>query len=466
MGSRRQLADQAKKILNGRELVVVSNREPWIHHSRDDARRSPGGLVTALEPVLEATRGRWIAHGSGDADFDVVDAREEIEVPPGRPSYALSRVRLTRDEIDLYYESFSNQVLWPLCHLVFVRPRFSEVAWQTYQSVNRKFANRVAETAGDSAVVLVQDYHLALLPGLLSRLREDLTVAIFWHIPWPPAEVFETCPWAVDLIRGMSAASLVGFHTESYVENFLDSARRVGPGPGQARVAAHPISIAWPAELPDRSSGRDFLRSVGIDTSSVILGVDRIDYTKGIPQRLDGYARFLRENRDWRKRVTYVQLGSPSRTGIEEYETLGAEVEEKVAAINSELGEDDWKPVVYEPRNIPQEQLQLYLAGSDCALVTPLHDGMNLVAKEYVAACVEEDGALVLSERAGAAEELAEAILVNPWSEGSIADGVRTALEMGSEERRSRMRALRKRVRSHDVFDWAEDLLADAVGTQ
>jgi len=495
-----QLASTLHDSLRNTRLIVVANREPYIHvRHRQAARgfwnwlrgrketigiewtRPASGLVTALDPVMRACGGTWIAHGSGNADRETADARGRIKVPPDRPSYTLKRVWLSPEEEQGYYYGCANGALWPLCHIAYARPEFDDRDWQQYVRVNRRFADAVIdEVADDRAVVFVQDYHFALLPRFVKEARPDVTVCQFWHIPWPNREAFRVCPWGEDILHGLLGNDLLGLHVQYHCNNFLDTVDRAlesrvdyehfaaWRGGRPTYVKPFPISIdpsLWrgPAKPADQAAEvRNARRELGLKKEKLIFGVDRLDYTKGIPDRLKAFARMLERHPEWRGRVTMVQIGAPSREHLNRYQALMEEVERGVTEINAKYRTDDWLPIVYRPRHHqPEEVAQLYRAADVC-VVSSLHDGMNLVAKEFIASRGDEHGVLVLSEFTGAARELEHAVHVNPFAVDSFADALHTALLMPADDQRRRMRALRERVGSHTVFDWAGALLTAA----
>jgi trehalose 6-phosphate synthase len=497
-----QLGSTLSDSLKGTRLIVVANREPYIHiHRKRTARglwnwlrgrketvgiewtRPASGLVTALDPVMRATGGTWIAHGSGNADRETADARGRVMVPPDRPSYTLRRIWLSPEEEQGYYYGCANSALWPLCHIAYARPEFDEDAWHQYVKVNRRFADAVIEEVADDdrAVVFVQDYHFALLPRFVKEARPDVTVCQFWHIPWPNREAFRVCPWGEDILHGLLGNDLLGFHVQYHCNNFLDTVDRTlesrvdyenfaaWRGGRPTFVRPFPISIdpsLWkgPSKIADRASEiRNVRSALGLKDERILFGVDRLDYTKGIPDRLKAFARMLDRHPEWRGRVTMVQIGAPSREHLQRYQALMTEVESCVTEINAKYRTDDWMPVVYRPQHHQPDAVGAMYRAADVCVVSSLHDGMNLVAKEFIASRADEHGVLVLSEFTGAARELDHAVHVNPFAVDSFADGLHAALLMPGDEQRRRMRALRARVGSHTVFDWANELLSAAV---
>ncbi len=475
--TRERLATHAIEHLAGDQLVVVSNREPYMHQMREGEPSvivPASGLVTALDPVLRACGGLWVAHGAGDADRETADSQARIAVPPGHARYTLRRVWLSRDEEQGYYYGFSNEGLWPLCHLTFERPVFRASDWQSYMRANRLFAAAVLEEIGSArAQVLVQDFHLALVPALLKAARPDLRVGLFWHIPWPMPEAIRICPWRVELLRGMLGADLVGFHLQQYGNNFLDTVDRMVEARldwdrfsvdlrGHATlVRPFPISVeSWSERgVP---SGADLERQTAelreiheLGAAQIAVGVDRIDYTKGLPERFRAIERFFQKYPEHRGRWTFVQIGAPSRTHIRRYRELSTEIEALADEINWKLRTVDWKPIHLLAAHHDAAAVHAFLSMAGVCIVSSLHDGMNLVAKEYVAARRDGDGVLVLSEFTGAARELTDAVLINPYDTESFADALRAAVEMEPAERRARMGRMRKTVEEHSIYHWA-----------
>ena len=474
-----RLKQVATSRLGGHALVVVSNREPVSHvwEGRRIRLQFPAsGVVTAMEPIMRACGGVWVAHGSGDADREVVDQRGTLRVPPDDPRYTLRRVWLSPEEEDGYYYGLANEGLWPLCHIVHARPTFRPEDWAHYVAVNRKFADAVLdEVAGVAGpVVLIQDYHFALLPRLLRTGRPDARIALFWHIPWPNPEAFGICPWQTEILHGMLGADLVGFHTQFHCNNFLETVDRaiearldwahftVTRGQHVTRVQPFPISVAPRlVDDPPRESRADVLARLGLTVEFLGVGVERIDYTKGIPERLAGLRRFFIQQPEYRGRLTFVQLAAPSRSRIPRYRALEDEVEALVAAINGELETASWRPILLLKGHHDHREIWPYYRCADFCMVTSLHDGMNLVAKEYVAAREDGDGVLILSRFTGAARELPDAVLVNPYDVEEMAGAIRTAVAMAEAERRARMGRMRQAVQEHNIYRWAGTLLEE-----
>jgi trehalose-6-phosphate synthase len=472
------------KLENGR-LFVLSNREPYEHVLGEKGIEvvvPASGLVTAIEPVLVACDGTWIAHGAGEADTQTVDEHDRLRVPPDHPQYTLRRVWLSHDEEDGYYYGFSNEGLWPLCHIAHTRPIFRKGDWGCYQSVNRKFADAVLEEmAGtEEPFLLVQDYHFALVPRMVKQARPDARVGIFWHIPWPNPQAFGICPWERELLDGLLGADLIGFHTQSHCNYFLETIDSclesridrdhfaVNRGGHRTLVKPFPISVAFSegAEkksengplLPDRVT---LFQQLGVEAAFLGVGVDRIDYTKGILERFRGIERFFEKCPAYREKFTFVQIGAPSRTRIKSYSDLMAETEAEAERINQRFGAGKWKPVVLLNRHHSHREIEAYYRAAHVCLVTSLHDGMNLVAKEFVASRDDEQGALILSGFTGASRELRDALIVNPYDTEELADAIRTALDMDPAERTARMQRMRRVVKEHNIYRWAATLIAE-----
>lgn len=479
-----RLAVHIRSRLGDGRLFVVSNREPYMHTRRGkflEVSVPPSGLVTALEPVLCACDGTWIAHGSGDADMEAIDHHNRLRVPPENPQYTLRRVWLTKEEEEGYYYGFANEGLWPLCHIAHTRPIFRANDWQHYQAVNNKFADALLEEMEGTInpVVLVQDYHFALLPRLIKQRRRDARVAIFWHIPWPNQEAFGICPWQRELVDGLLGADLIGFHIQSHCNNFLQTADRIVESRIDRErfsvqrhghltmVRPFPISVDFAdaggetAPEPPYVERSALLKALGIEAAFLGVGVDRLDYTKGILERFLAIERFLEKYPRYQGQFTFIQIGAPSRSHIKRYHDLQAEVEAEADRINWRFRLDRWKPIVLLNWQHSHKEIQAYYRAADLCLVTSLHDGMNLVAKEFVAARSDERGVLILSCFTGAARELTDALQVNPYDIDQTAEAIHAALEMEPEEKQLRLQRMRKIVRERNVYHWAGTLIAD-----
>jgi trehalose 6-phosphate synthase len=482
-----RLRVHVKNKLESSSLIVISNREPYVHVRRGNVLEAivpASGLVTALEPILRACDGTWVAHGGGEADRETVDAAGRLRVPPEDPHYTLRRVWLSKEEEEGYYFGFANEGLWPLCHIAHTRPVFRVSDWQYYRQVNQKFAEAALQEMDgiEHAAVLVQDYHFALVPRLIKEKRPDARVAIFWHIPWPNAEAFGICPWQRELLDGLLGADLVGFHIQSHCNNFLETVDRalesriewerfaVNRRGHLTFVRPFPISVAFPepaAESGSQTATSPYLeraalfKELGVQATFMGVGVDRVDYTKGILERFRGVERFLERWPHYRGQFTFVQIGAPSRTHIKRYHDLLAETEAEADRINWRFQTGDWKPIVFLKRHHSHKEIEPYYRAADVCLVTSLHDGMNLVAKEFIAARDDEHGALILSRFTGAARELRDALIVNPYDAEQLAEAIRFALEMDPEERTARMQRMRRRLREHNIYRWAGTLITE-----
>jgi trehalose-6-phosphate synthase len=474
--------------LQNKPLFVIANREPYMHVHSNGSNGNvqvivpASGLVTALEPVLLATDGTWIAHGSGNADREVVDAKDHLRVPPDHPSYTLRRVWLSAEEEKGYYEGFANEGIWPLCHIAHTRPIFRPEDWIAYQEVNRRFADAaIAEMEGtESPIVLVQDYHFALLPRMIKEARPDARVAIFWHIPWPNPEVFGICPWQRELIDGLLGADLIGFHIQSHCNNFLSTVDRavealtewdrfsVNRQGHVTRVRPYPISVALQENgnslQPHRTMKEEsaaLCNELGISATLLGVGVDRIDYTKGIVERFRALELFFELYPSYQRRFTFVQIGAPSRTNIARYQSLLDELTAEAERINARFQAGHWKPILFLKKHHSHEEIARFYHAASLCLVTSLHDGMNLVAKEFVSSREDNLGVLILSTFAGAALELTDSLLVNPYDVQQLAGSIHRALNMPSDEQASRMQHMRTSVRENNVYRWAANLLSD-----
>ena len=482
--------DMLKQILASElpdsEVIVVSNREPYIHEFTDGGIKlqvPASGLISALEPVTRTCAGTWIAHGSGSADRETVDRNDRLTVPPDNPAYTLRRVWLTEEEYKGYYLGFANEGLWPLCHIAFTRPIFRAADWECYQAVNRKFADVVVEEAKNrNPIVLIQDYHFALLPRLIRERLPEATIITFWHIPWPNSEVFSICPWREQILDGLLGSSIVGFHIQFHCNNFIESVDRflesridretasISYGGQATLVHSYPISIEWPEPADDQGQdAEDDVRARVLhrfelpEEIKLAVGVERLDYTKGILDRFHAIDEFLHQHSDWIGRLTFLQIAAPSRGTIPAYQQLLQECLDLVADINNRYGREGYRPIILLAEHHEQEELFEIYKAADICVVSSLHDGMNLVAKEFVAARDDEEGVLILSAFAGASKELLEALVVNPYDASAMAEALFIALTMPREEQRERMRRMREVVRSNNVFRWAGTMLLDAA---
>ena len=472
--------------LHGNHIVALANREPYIHERQPDGSiqvsHPASGLVTALEPLLRACSGTWVAHGTGSADRDVVDSEDRLQVPPDHPSYTLRRVWLSEEEENGYYYGFANEGLWPLCHVAHTRPFFRAEDWKQYRAVNRRFAEAVCREAdSEDPVVLVQDYHFALAPRMIREMLPQATILAFWHIPWPNAERFGICPWHDEIIDGLLGSSIVGFHTQQHCNQFLDGVdaylearidheeNSVVRGGRTSLVRPYPISIAWPdpwveGQPPVEECRARVLADLGLDPDVRLgIGVDRLDYTKGIEERLRAVDRLLETFPEFRGKFTFVQIGAPSRSRIPQYQALNEAITDVAKEINARWSVGNWHPVVLLKTRHEPKDIYRYYRAADLCYVSSLHDGMNLVAKEYVAARDDEAGCLVLSRFTGAARELTEALIVNPYDLDEAACALAAALRMPATETRERMRSMRRLIASRNVYRWAGRMLLDAA---
>jgi trehalose 6-phosphate synthase len=466
------------------ELIVVSNREPYIHeHGENGIEFSvpASGLVSALEPITRTCAGTWIAHGGGSADRETVDRDDHVMVPPDAPAYTLRRVWLSEEEYKGYYLGFANEGLWPLCHIAFTRPIFRAADWECYQAVNRKFADAVVEEAKTKRpIVLIQDYHFALLPRLIRERLPDAIIITFWHIPWPNSEVFSVCPWREQILDGMLGSSILGFHIQLHCNNFVESVDRflesrvdregaaITYGGRTTLVHSYPISIEWPEERVRSETVAEARRRIfeRYDLSpgvKLAVGVERLDYTKGILDRFHALDEFFHQHSDWIGRLVFLQIAAPSRGTLPAYQALYQECLDLVAEINERYGSEGYQPIVLVPEHHDHEELADLFRAADVCVVSSLHDGMNLVAKEFVAARDDEAGVLVLSAFAGASRELLEALIVNPFDATGMGEVFFQALTMPIEEQTMRMRRMREVVRSNNVYRWAGSMLLDAA---
>jgi trehalose-6-phosphate synthase len=465
---------QLKNIMGSRKLVVIANREPYIHQKKEgkiQVQRPASGLVTALEPVLRQSGGLWIAHGSGNADRETSDENGIVGVPPGSEKYKLKRVWLSPEEEEGYYYGFSH-----------TRPTFRLTDWKYDHEVNLKFCDAIPKKSLDEdSVILVQDYHFALLPQMIKERSKSPKIGLFWHIPWPNPEAFGLCPWNTELLCGMLGADVVGFHTQYHCNNFLETCNRylearidyerfsVTMGNHETLVRAFPIGIdTSPVRTLSDIEIEDVKKKYGIYADKIAVGVDRLDYTKGLVERIEAVERFFEKNPEWIGRFSFVQMGSPSRTHIPAYQALATQLDQIIEKVNLRFSVPEipnYKPVVLVSHH-SWEDIQYFYQIGDVCLVTSLHDGMNLVAKEYVWCQSAHRGSLILSKFAGASRELTEAFIVNPYSIEEMADAISNALSLPEEERIARMQAMKAKVAGRNAFHWAADLIKAVVETE
>jgi trehalose 6-phosphate synthase len=483
-----RLNEEMKQLLQDKKLVVVSNREPYMHirSGREIQCIMPAsGMVTALEPILKACGGLWIASGSGDADRETVDENDKVPVPPFENKYTLRRVWMTKEQENRFYYGFSNEGLWPLCHIAHTRPVFRKEDWEAYCEVNEIYAKAVLEEIEneEEPFILVQDYHFALLPKFIKQKRPDAKVAIFWHIPWPNPESFGICPWQKELLLGMLGADLVGFHTQYHCNNFLETVNStlesrviwesysVKIGNQFTLVKPFPISIAFTLkdyeqtnlEKPDAA---ELLKQYGVVCHSFGIGVDRIDYTKGLTEKFLAIERFFEKYPDYIGNFTFVQIGAPSRSLLKTYSDTINAAETEANRINWRFKTKSWQPILFLKKHHSHEEIIPFYQSANFCMVTSLHDGMNLVAKEFIASRHNNDGVLILSQFAGASHELHSAIVINPYDIEVSADAIYTALRMPLEQQRQRMKQMRRMVMSNNVYLWASSILRTMASIQ
>ncbi len=478
-----KLRDLVHAKLGENALVVVSNREPYMHildeaTGESKCTRPASGVVTAIDPILRACGGTWIAHGSANADRSAVNSKDKLGVPPEDNRYILKRVWLTKDEEEGYYYGFANEGLWPLCHVTHTRPIFRESDWQMYKKVNQKFAQSVLdELPANPPFVFIQDYHFTLLARMIKEKRPDATVALFWHIPWPNPEVFAICPYHLEILDGMLGCDLIGFHVQNHCNNFLDTVNRliecrvdtekfsVVSRNKETYIRSFPISVDGYLGMDRSKSGAAEINKIekefDLQGKIVGIGVERIDYTKGIIERIMAIDRFLEKYPEYKKRFVFIQLAAPSRTHIKRYHELMGEIDELIEKKNWKYSDGNWNPIIYLKRHFSPEEIKPYYALANFCVVSSLHDGMNLVAKEFVASRSNSDGALILSKFTGAARELTDAVFINPYSIEEFADAIKFTVDMPPEERRRRMENMRRTVSENNVYKWAGNIVTE-----
>ena len=479
-----QLKEILSKELSGDEVLIVSNREPYIHNRNDkneiEVQVPASGVVTALEPIMRACSGTWIAHGGGNADKEFVDSKDHVKVPPDNPLYQIRRVWLSKEEEQGYYYGFSNEGLWPLCHIAHVRPTFRTEDWEQYVKVNQKFANAVVEEAKtNSPVVLIQDYHYALLPAMIRKRIPNAVIITFWHIPWPNPESFGICPWREEILEGLLGSSILGFHTRVHCNNFIDTVDRhlecridwssltISYGGELTAINDYPISIEYPPRWLDKlktitECRVDVRQANDIPLDSFVgIGVDRLDYTKGIIERFNAIERLLKLDPKWIGKFSFIQIAAPTRTLIKQYIMFEEEVRALAEKINKKFSPA--KPIILKIEHHGPEKVFEHFRASDFCFVSSLHDGMNLVAKEFVASRDDEKGVLILSQFTGASRELPEALIVNPYNMDQCAAAMKVALEMSPDEQKARMKNMRSLIQAHNVYRWAGRMILDAA---
>ncbi|MFH1698681.1 MAG: trehalose-6-phosphate synthase [Candidatus Omnitrophota bacterium] len=481
-----KLKDLVRAKLGENAFIVVSNREPYMHVIEEPTGkprcvRPASGVVTAIDPILRACGGTWIAHGSANADRNFVNSKGKLGVPPEDNRYILKRVWLTKEEEEGYYYGFSNEGLWPLCHVTHTRPIFREADWQMYKEVNQKFCQSILEELpANNPFVFIQDYHFTLLPKMIKEKRPDATVALFWHIPWPNPEVFAICPYQQEILDGMLGCDLIGFHVQYHCNNFLDTANRltecrvdtekfsVVRNNKETLIRSFPISVDGSASAgASKSEALEMDRvrkEYDLKDKIIGVGVERIDYTKGIIERIMAIDRFLEKYPEYKNKFVFIQLAAPSRTHIKRYHELMGEIDELVEKKNWKYSDGGWKPIIYLKRHFSPEEIRPYYLLADLCIVSSLHDGMNLVAKEYVASRNDSSGALVLSKFTGAARELTDAVMVNPYSIEEFADAIKFTIELPAEEKIKRMENMRKVISENNIYKWAGSIISELAG--
>ncbi|MFH1709630.1 MAG: trehalose-6-phosphate synthase [bacterium] len=478
-----RLRDLIHAKLGDNAFIVVSNREPYMHVVQEPSGaakciRPASGVVTAIDPILKACGGTWVAHGSGNADRKFVNSKNKLGVPPEDNRYILKRVWLSKEEEDGYYYGFSNEGLWPLCHITHTRPIFRETDWETYKAVNQKFADSILEELpAKDPFIFIQDYHFTLLPKMIKEKRPDAKIALFWHIPWPNPEVFAICPYQKEILEGMLGCDLLGFHVQFHCNNFLDTVNRllearvdtekfsVTRNEKETLIRSFPISIETSLYKDIRNTESDTIRKIvseyELEDKIIAVGVDRIDYTKGISERMLAVDRFLEKNPKYIGKFVFIQIAAPSRTHIKRYHDLMGEIDELIERKNWKHAEGGWKPIIYLKRYFSPEEIKPFYALADLCIVSSLHDGMNLVAKEYVASKEDLKGVLILSQFTGAARELTDALLINPYSIEEFADSIKAAIEMPALEKRKRMENMRRNVTENNIYRWAGNIITE-----
>jgi alpha,alpha-trehalose-phosphate synthase [UDP-forming] len=484
IASQQSLVSLVESKLKNRKLILASNREPYAHIYKGENIswfRSAGGLTVALDSMAAACDATWVCYGDGNADFKVTNNTGEVKVPPDNPKYTLKRITLTKREVIEYYEGFSNETLWPLCHVSFVRPKFIYKNWVTYQEVNRKFAKAILDVATPDCIVFLQDYHLCLVAKYLKEEMPNLTIVLFWHIPWPNPEIFRICPWKEEILEGLLANDIVGFHLKYHADNFTETVDHelecrvdrekmlIERNQKRTRVRAYPISIDFKSiflQAENSKTQETYTQKVAelrLKNVRVGLGVDRLDYTKGIPERIDAIDRMLEKYPEHQGKFTFLQIGVPSRTHIEDYQYVINAIESKINQINEKYCTDDWEPVIFLKGQHNFDVLVPFYKMADVCIVSSLHDGMNLVAKEFVAASSNDHGVLILSNFTGAARELEHAMLINPYDTEAFADVIHTSLIMPQDEQKTRIARMRLRVAENNIYTWAQKILNDIV---
>lgn len=486
MWTKKDLQQLIKEKLSDYLFIVVSNRQPYVHvmkKGKVECQRGAGGVITALDPIMQACNGLWVAYGNGEADRKVTDKDGKVKVPPEKPAYTLKRVWLTKEEEDGHYYGYSNEALWPLCHMAFQRPSFKSGDWNFYCQVNKKFADAVLKEVGDQkAFVWIQDYHLTLLPKILKdEAGQRLIIAHFWHIPWPNFETFRICPNKDEVLKGLLSNDLLGFHIRYHCDNFIDAIDHaveskidrekfaIVHSGHETLIRPYPISVDFEgiekfSRSPEVTAAMDTLREeYSLSGKKVFLGLDRIDYTKGIPERLLAIDRFLEKYPDYKEQVVFLQMGEISRIHIPKYKALNDDINRIVEEINWKHSTDSWDPIIMVRRHLAFHELLAFYRLGDLCLVSSLHDGMNLVAKEFLSARSDEGGMLVLSQFTGAARELTDAILINPYDREQFSDSIYEALSLSEDERYKKMVKLRQVVQKNNIYRWAGKIISELL---
>ncbi len=474
------IKERVKSRIGEHKFIIVSNREPYVHTYGEDGvicSSTISGVAIALDSVMQACGGIWIAHGAGEADKDVVDSNDRVQIPPDNPKYVLRRIWLSKEEENGYYYGFANEGLWPLSHLAYTRPFFRESDWNIYRKVNEKFAHAILEEVGDDqAFVFIQDYHFALLPRILRKSRPDLVIAQFWHAPWPSRETFRICPWGEEILDGLLGNDLLGFHIRYHCQNFLDTAQiieakinyekaSVTRGGRETLIRPFPISIDFEKtvnivkqpEIEER--GQELRKKHRLKDRFVGIGIERIDYIKGILERFKAIDRFFEKYPEYIGRFTFLQLGPISRIHLPEYKSYNDEMYHLAVDINEKYRQKDWEPIVVIKSRLSRKEVISYYRLADVCIISSLHEGMNLVAKEFVTSRLDNSGVLILSKFTGAARELEEALLINPFATDRFADTIKRALEMSPKERARRMRRMREVVKRNNIYRWVAKII-------
>jgi len=475
-----RLKEFIKGHLKDKKIFVVSNREPYEHKKNKDGKIEwsvpASGMVTAIEAVMASCGGVWMASSSGDADKETSDKDGKLQVPPDEPKYTLKRIWLTAKEQKGFYVGFSNEALWPLCHTVHTRPIFRKEDWQAYKRVNGKFAQELLKEIKniEKPLILVQDFHFALLPQMIKKSRPDAQIGIFWHVPWPSPEIFNICPFHKEILEGMLGADIIGFHTQQYCNNFMETVGKqiesitdfeqfsITLKGHTTHIRPFPISISFcnTKEKPsDLDKGKKLLERFGVRSEYLGLGVDRMDYTKGILERFKGIEFFLDMQPSYKEKFTFLQIAPKSREVVEKYREFDEEVTKEVERINKKIGQNGWEPIILIKEHLSHAELYPLYRQADFCLVTPLHDGMNLVAKEFAAARCDESGVLILSQFAGASRDLKGALVINPYSAEQTSAAIQEALNMPLIEQRKRMKKMRESVKNYNVYRWSAELM-------